>query len=287
MQCLESLYSQTYPNYEIIIIDDNFSDSKYSKEVMQIIDHFDSKKIKYLKTKKNSGAALARNEGILIAEGKYITFLDDDDLYLPEKIQSQVELMFSQNLDMSFTDLILCRMDDKIVDFRKHEYIKSFSSDSLMKMHLVHNITGTSTFMIDRDKLLEIGMFPDVILSEDYYLMESAIQNNLKIGYLPKAFVKARRHNFGGESFCDRKIKGEKLLYQNKKKYFYLLTLSQRLHVLSRHLAVMAVSYYRNKRLFMTIINAFFSFIVSPKFIVNEVFRTKKTVKQYNNIDKN
>ena len=286
MQCLDSLYSQTYSNFEIVIVDDNPSDSEYSKEVLYTINHFNQKNIKYIKTKNNLGSALARNKGILIAEGKYITFLDDDDLYLPQKIQSQIEYMLTHALDMSFTDLVLCRMDDKTVDLRRHDYIDNCSNESLIKMHLVHNITGTSTFMIERDKLLEIGMFPDVILSEDYYLMESAIQNNLKIGYLSMAYVKARRHNFGGESFSERKIKGEKLLYQNKKKSFYLLTFAQRLQVLSRHLAVMAVSYYRNKRLFMAAIYALSSFIVSPGFILHEVLRTKSAVKQYNKTDK-
>ena len=72
-----SVLNQTYENWELILIDDCSKDDSY-----KIIDKYlrKDKRIKYLKNKKNSGSAITRNNGINISKGKYIAFLDSDDL---------------------------------------------------------------------------------------------------------------------------------------------------------------------------------------------------------------
>ncbi len=82
-QALESVFQQTYNNYEIIIIDDGSTDE--SKQVLE--SYLD--KVKYI-YQNNQGVAAARNKGLEVATGEYIAFLDQDDYFLPEKLESQV-----------------------------------------------------------------------------------------------------------------------------------------------------------------------------------------------------
>ncbi|CEP47872.1 glycosyl transferase family protein [[Clostridium] sordellii] len=96
-KALESLSNQTYDKIEIIVVDDN-SDEKWNSKVNQIIRNVKSKhKIIYIKNEINKGSAETRNIGIRKSSGEYITFLDDDDIYLPDKIKNQVNHMIKKS----------------------------------------------------------------------------------------------------------------------------------------------------------------------------------------------
>ena len=85
-KAIDSVLSQTYNNLEIIIIDDNISNSIEREQTQKIIEDINDSRILYIQNAKNLGGSLSRNVGIFKAKGEYITFLDDDDLYLPKKI---------------------------------------------------------------------------------------------------------------------------------------------------------------------------------------------------------
>lgn len=279
-RCLDSLLSQTHNNIEIIVVDDNIPDSEDNINTKKIIkDYSNTEKIIYIKTATNSGAALSRNQGIFKATGDYITFLDDDDIYLPKKIEVQLEYMVEHMLDMSFTDLGLYNEDDKLIDYRSHNYITDFSSSELIKQHVIHNLTGTPTFMYRADKLKEIGGFENSTISNEYYLMEKSINSDLKIGYIPICLVKAYRYSSGGLSFGQKKIDGEKSLFTSKKKYFHLLSNAEKRYTRCRFYAVMAVSYYRNKRYAACGYHCLLSLFSSPLSIVSEIKKRKRLMK--------
>ena len=83
---IESALAQTYPNFEIVVIDDASDD-----ETSQIVRAFDSDRIRYIR-KHHSGAPDTRNRGIREARGEFILWLDDDDLLLPSALESQVRV---------------------------------------------------------------------------------------------------------------------------------------------------------------------------------------------------
>ncbi len=87
---IDSVIAQIYENWELIIVDDCSTDN--TEEIVNIYSKKDSR-IKYKKLFTNSGAAVARNRGIELAEGKYIAFLDSDDLWLPKKLDTQIKFM--------------------------------------------------------------------------------------------------------------------------------------------------------------------------------------------------
>lgn len=84
---LESIFAQTYRDYEIIVIDDG-SPNDEAKEVCELFE-----KVTYLKIENSGGPAKPRNIGIQKAKGNYIAFVDDDDIWLPNKLQVQVAVM--------------------------------------------------------------------------------------------------------------------------------------------------------------------------------------------------
>lgn len=98
---IESVLSQTYPHWEMIVVNDCSSDT--TGQIAQKYASYD-KRIKYIKLEYNSGAAVARNVAMSMAKGQYIAFLDSDDLWLPDKLSTQIKFMQDNNYKFSCTD---------------------------------------------------------------------------------------------------------------------------------------------------------------------------------------
>ena len=97
---IKSVQHQTYQNWEMIIVDDASTDGSY-----EIIKSFSIKdeRIRVIKLDFQQGPAVARNKGIKKASGRYIAFLDSDDLWMPEKLKKQLEFMDNHKAPFSFT----------------------------------------------------------------------------------------------------------------------------------------------------------------------------------------
>ena len=96
---IESVQAQTYQNWEMIIVDDCSTDD--TDNIVK--NYLDDERIKYLKNENNSGAAVSRNRALNEAKGKWIAFLDSDDLWLPEKLEKQIRFMEENNYYFSYT----------------------------------------------------------------------------------------------------------------------------------------------------------------------------------------
>ena len=97
-ESIQSVIDQTYKDWELIIVDD-FSTDKTDEVVKQ----FSDERIKYLKNEKNSGAAVSRNTALIEAKGKWIAFLDSDDLWMPDKLEKQIAFMEKNGYRFSYT----------------------------------------------------------------------------------------------------------------------------------------------------------------------------------------
>lgn len=98
-ESIQSVLNQTHKNWELIIVDDCSTDNTDEK----IADFLCDERIKYFKNKKNSGAAVSRNKALKEANGKWIAFLDSDDLWHPEKLALQLEFMKENGYKFSYT----------------------------------------------------------------------------------------------------------------------------------------------------------------------------------------
>ena len=95
---IESVLSQTYKNFEMIIVDDASTDDTES-----VVKSYKDKRIKYIKLKTNSGPAVARNTAMEEAKGKYMAFLDSDDLWKKDKLEKQLKFMKENNYNFTCT----------------------------------------------------------------------------------------------------------------------------------------------------------------------------------------
>lgn len=103
-ESISSVIAQTYTDWELIIVDDASTDN--TDEVVKKFTEpaeVNTSKIRYLKNEKNSGAAVSRNRALREARGKWIAFLDSDDLWSPEKLERQIAFMEKNGYAFSYT----------------------------------------------------------------------------------------------------------------------------------------------------------------------------------------
>ena len=279
-RAIESVLNQTYSNIELIVIDDSPSDFSQRKQIAQYMSSLQDDRVHYLQNEKNMGGSLARNRGIDSAKGEYITFLDDDDEYLPEKVENQVRFMRETDCDLSFSDMIMYNNAGQIVDYRNYTDISSFDNDVLLHYHLMKHMTGTPTFMYKAEKLREIGGFEDAKMGQEFYLMLKSIERGLKIAYMPRCDVKIYKHADGGITQGRNKINGENRLYEFKKTYFPILSFREIRFINFRHWAVMAVAYKRNRRPISILYAGVRAFLSSPLNFFGEITRFLRKVQR-------
>lgn len=142
-ETIDSIQKQTYKDWELILVDDCSSDSSYDiiSEYMK-----NDKRIRYIKLEKNSGAAVSRNTGIKNARGRFIAFVDSDDIWLPKKLEKQVKYMLDKNIGFTFTSYRYMK-EDGIKTNKVAKAPKKINYNGLLK----NTIIGCSTVVLDRN----------------------------------------------------------------------------------------------------------------------------------------
>lgn len=97
-EAIRSVKQQTYSDWEMIIVDDCSTDN--TKEIVERF--MDDSRIKYHCLDRNSGAAVARNAALKMAKGRWIAFLDSDDIWMPDKLERQIKFMSEHNYAFSY-----------------------------------------------------------------------------------------------------------------------------------------------------------------------------------------
>ena len=148
LNSVTSVLNQTYKNIELIVVDDCSTD-----DTEKTVKSIDDSRIKYIKLEKNSGACVARNKGIEISRGEFIAFNDSDDLWLPEKINSQLDFLYENNAEISFCKME-CRTPENnfIHNFPNIEFDRKISYKDLLK----YNSASTQTIFGKTDCFKEI-----------------------------------------------------------------------------------------------------------------------------------
>ncbi|MDM1060600.1 glycosyltransferase family 2 protein [Myroides odoratimimus] len=168
---IKSVIDQTYINWELLITDDCSSDSS-----IEVINEFVKKdsRIKLFKLEKNSGAAIARNNSLNNAKGKFIAFLDSDDVWLPNKLEKQVHFMEEHNIPISFTSYEV--LDENLNS--TNTIIKSVNEIDYSG-YLKNTIIGMSTSMIDKDVVGKFEFF-NLRTRQDTYLWITLLKRGHK-----------------------------------------------------------------------------------------------------------
>ncbi len=270
-RAVDSILNQTWQNIEIIVVNDNVPNSDYDMSTRESLSKYEeNSKVKIVFTTGLAGGGKARNLAIKNCTGEYVAFLDDDDRFLPEKLETQYNFMVDNELDMCYQDVKWHNEEDKLIEFRKMDYVDDFSKESLIRYHVLHSIAPTAIYMIKREKLLLTEGFGEVAMGQDWFFMLRCIEAGLKIGYMPGAYVIQYLHSGERISLGDNKIKGENALYEYKRNYYKYLTKKDIKYVDFRHYAVLAFASLRSKRYGQAIKYAMRTALISPLDCVKE-----------------
>jgi len=154
-KAIDSVLAQTFQDLEIIVVDNYSVDNTES-----VVKSYKDKRIRYFKNQNNGIIAINRNYGIQESAGEYIAFLDDDDLWLPEKLEKQVKLLDAdKRLGLVYSDTYV--IDDKGNLIKKtyfHYNIKPSRGDVFNEL-LVVNFIPQLTVAVRREALDKVGLF--------------------------------------------------------------------------------------------------------------------------------
>lgn len=165
VRAINSVLVQTYTNLEIIVVDDSPSDYAERSDVKDAVQNICNKdsRVCYIMHLQNKGACAARNTGLKIAKGEFIAFLDDDDEWLPNKIEEQV-LAFEKIKDN--TSLVYCGCNYIDEKGNINANIPPFYGDNTYTKLLHSNFIGGTSFPLIRTNVIRsIGGFDDELLS--------------------------------------------------------------------------------------------------------------------------
>jgi teichuronic acid biosynthesis glycosyltransferase TuaG len=193
-ECIESVQKQSYTNFEHILVDDCSTDNSVG-----IVKKFSKKdsRIKLLKLKKNSGAGVARNKGVEIAEGRFIAFLDADDFWSGDKLKDQLEMMVKTGHALSYTSYYV------VDDASKPKYRRKVPLITDYQSILRNCYIFCSTAIYDTKQLGKVYM-PKIRRRQDWVLWINILKVLDKSIGLQKPLVYYRE---GNDSLSKNKIK--------------------------------------------------------------------------------
>ena len=164
-EALESVFAQTFTDFEVIVINDGSSDTDKLEKVLELY----LERIVYLK-QENRGPSAARNAGIRRARGEFIAFLDSDDTWLPEYLSKQIKCFASSaELNMVYSDTWLYGQSP----LSGKSYFQAFPPKSPANFQNLLNYGSvlTSCVVVRKRVLLEVGLFDEeLILLEDIHV---------------------------------------------------------------------------------------------------------------------
>ena len=187
---IKSALSQTYPEIEVIVVDDNPPESKERRETEAIMASFDNdQRVVYEKHPVNRNGAAARNTGIRAAKGFYVAFLDDDDEWKPEKIQIQMDYL---NAHKDYSAVYTYRMIDGRKD-PNHPY----EGNAIIPFLMMRASMQTSSLLFYKNVLEDIGGFDESFRRhQDYELLVKFFLKGYTIGCVPDYLTEM--HSVGG-----------------------------------------------------------------------------------------
>jgi len=200
-QTIESVQAQTYSNWEMIIVDDCSPDN--SNDIIETYLQKDER-IKLIKLEKNSGPAIARNRAIEEAKGRYIAFLDADDLWASNKLAKQISFMKEKNLAFTYSSYDLIDEDGNNLGY--FETKAHIEYNTLLKT----NIIGCLTAIYDTEKLGKVYM-PNILKRQDYGLWLKILK---KVGKTEGILEPLATYRILNNSVSSNKLKAS--LYQWK-----------------------------------------------------------------------
>lgn len=222
---IKSVVNQTYTNLEIIVCDDNAGNPKVRSEVKSIVDNYPE--VRLIQNANNLGGALNRNVGIQRAKGELISFLDDDDVYLPERIEKVVDLYLKHKNEKIGIIYTHYKYTDAHLNIKGKCCI--YPTDNPLYLHMCGCLCATSQWTVPSYVFDEVGLFEPSPSKQDSIMLLKILGKYNKALCVPECLSLYRAHslNVRISNNCLKHIEGEKKYASFLKHYYHLLTKSQ------------------------------------------------------------
>lgn len=202
---IKSVLNQTYENWQLIIVDDGSSDSS-----CEIVEHYlINSKIGVVKNSHNLGIARTLNRGIEASRGEFVAFLDQDDIWRPEKLQLQLQKFVNAESDlglvgcgMVFVENNRCRGIFKIND-------EKLDQTSLLTRIFLTNGNSSSIMVVRKDCLEKVGLFDENLVVWCDFEMVFRIAKFYEVGHVNSLLVKKRLHSESANVKLRKEIRNE------------------------------------------------------------------------------
>lgn len=198
-RALKSILAQTYPNMEVIVVDDSPRDYEYRNLVKETVGRYG---VQYIAHDTCQGACVARNTGLEAARGTFVAFLDDDDEWMPEKIEKQIACFSSQ-------DIALVYCGSNVLDEKtgtQYNWPLELNSGKIYDSLILGNYIGSTSFPLLRTEALRsIGGFDPLMQSAQDYDVWLRLAQKYEVSYIDEPL--ATYHVHEGEQITRNYVK--------------------------------------------------------------------------------
>jgi glycosyltransferase involved in cell wall biosynthesis len=198
-ETIDSILAQTFKDFELIVVDNESTDN-----TEEVIKSYTDRRIKYFRHQNNGVVAVNRNYGISKANGEYIAFCDDDDLWMPEKLERQVKLLdLNKELGLVYSDCYLIDENGNLERDTLLTWLKLLRGNVFDKL-FQFNFIPMLTVIVRREVLSKVGGFnPKYIIAQDHDLW-LRIAEHYPIDFTEEPLAKYRIH--GGSASRNREL---------------------------------------------------------------------------------
>ena len=222
LRALDSILAQSYRDFEIIVVDDSPANFSAREDVHAAVETRQRENaeinIRYIAHEQNMGACVARNTGLEAARGEYIAYLDDDDEWLPEKIEKQMEVMQKTGAGLVYCGNMVQNDQTGLRTVTKKQYFRGKVFERLLFSNFIES---TSYPLIRKECLKEVGGFDPLMQAAQDYDVWLKLAEKYEIDYVDEPLVLYHEHE--GERITtnpQKKISGLERI--NKKYASYL-----------------------------------------------------------------
>jgi glycosyltransferase involved in cell wall biosynthesis len=210
---VSSVLEQTFKDFELIISDDASSD-----KTKEYVEGLSDPRVRYICNETNQGVAAARNNAFTISKGRYIAFLDDDDQWLPGKLEKQLRIIEKSpgSVRGVYTGVFTIDLDS---NKRTSVSVPKYRGNILNEI-LPENFLITSSILLDKVCIEKVGLFDTKFKSTSDFDMWLRIAEEFEFDYVPEPLVRRFIHKIRITANYEAVISGLELLMSKHNKLF-------------------------------------------------------------------
>ena len=247
-RAIQSVLNQTYQDFEVIIVNDASTD-----DTEEVVKSFNDERLRYIQLSKNSGGApVPRNAGIRAARGEYIAFLDDDDEWLPEKLEKQVNKFKSVSSDVGVVYHGYVYVNEQTGE-KLFEVIPDKKGD-VFELLLEKGIVGDTTPLVRKECFKRVGLYDTEFLGTYDRDMWLRVAKCYKFDFVPEILAKYYMHGNQNIASLENRIQGLDRITRKYQVYLSKAVFTNRLRYLGT-LCCLQGGFEKGSRYFREAIN--------------------------------